>query len=199
MATRHHRASRQHLAYLAARLMAEDAVPDFAAARRKLARQLGGGHERDLPDDREIAAALRSFQALYQADSQQIALQRLRTTAIEAMELLAAYDPWLVGAVLNGTAGPHSDVQLQLFTDRDKELQLFLLGQTIPCHFSERRVELAGRAAQIPLLGLEFPGGRVEASVFSAQDLRGSARPVSGSGALIRVRVDKVRELLRGA
>ena len=51
------RSSRQHLAYLAARMIAEDGVPDCASARRKLARQLGGAQSRDLPDDREITTA----------------------------------------------------------------------------------------------------------------------------------------------
>ena len=197
MAGRHHRAGRQNLAYLAARLMAEDGVPDFSAARRKLARQLGGS-ERDLPDDREISAALRSFQALYQVDSQQAALQRLRATAVEAMELLAPYDPWLVGPVLTGTAGPHSDIQLQLFTDRGKELEMFLLGRAIPCRFRERRVELGGRPTQIPIVDLEFPGGQVEASVFNAQDVRvNSARSGAPPGSpLQRARIDRVRALL---
>ena len=197
MGSRKHSASRQHLAYLAARLIAEDGVPDCAAARRKLARQLGGGQQRDLPDDREITAALRSFQALYQADSQQAALQRLRSTAVQAMEMLAPYDPWLVGGVLNGTAGPHSEVQLQLFTDRDKELQMFLLGQRVPCRFRERRVDVGGRSAQIPVVDLDFPGGQVEASVFSQQDLHAAARPVAANSPLTRARLDKVRELLR--
>jgi len=199
MGSRKHLASRQHLAYLAARMMAEDGVPDFASARRKLARQLGGGHERDLPDDREITSALRSFQALYQADSQQEALQRLRSTAVQAMELLAPYDPWLVGGVLTGTAGLHSEVELQLFTDRDKELQMFLLGQRIPCRFRERKVHLGGRAAQIPVVELEFPGGQVEASVFTADDVRVGARPVAASGPLTRARLEQVRELWLGA
>jgi hypothetical protein len=190
------RASRQHLAYLAARMMAEDGVPDCAAARRKLARQLGGAQSRDLPDDREITSALRSFQALYQADSQQEALQRLRATAVEAMEMLERFDPWLVGGVLNGTAGPHSEVQLQLYTDRDKELQMFLIGQRIPVRFRERRVALGGRQSQIPVVDLDFPGGQVEASIFGEDDLRVAARPVDASGPLTRARLAQVRELL---
>ncbi|MDE3010981.1 MAG: hypothetical protein KGI67_08850 [Pseudomonadota bacterium] len=198
MASRKQSASRQHLAYLAARMMAENGVPDCTSARRKLARQLGIAW-RDLPDDREITAELRSFQALYQADSQHLALQRLRSTAVQAMEMLAAYDPWLVGGVLSGTAGPHSEVQLQLYTDRDKELQMFLLGQQIPCRFRERQVHLGGRQAQIPVVDLDFPGGHVEASVFSEQDLRAGARPVAANGPLTRARLDKVRELLREA
>lgn len=197
MGARHPRASRQHLAYLAARMMAEDGYPDPASARRKLARQMGIRNERELPDDGEITMALRSFQSLYQADEQQEALVRLRQTAVEAMELLEPYDPWLVGSVLNGTAGPHSDIQLQLYTDRGKELEMFLIGQSIPCRFRERRVVLGSRVSQIPVVDLEFPGGQVEASVFAEQDVRVGAKSNAGHVTPIRARLDKVRALLK--
>ena len=200
MGVRHHRASRQHLAYLAARMMAEDGVPDCSAARKKLSRQMGGGRERDLTDDGEIHSALRSYQALYQTDAQQDALLRLRETAIEAMELLKPFDPWLVGSVLNGTAGPYSEIQLQLFTDRSKELQMFLLGQQrIPCRFRERRVFLGGRQAQIPVVDLDFPGGQVEASVFSEQDVRWHSKGHTHEGPPVRARLDKARALFEEA
>ena len=45
------------------------------------------------------------------------------------MELLDVFDPHLTGAVLNGTAGRHSDICLQLFADSDKELEFFLLNR----------------------------------------------------------------------
>jgi len=196
MGMRHHRASRQHLAYLAARMMAEDGVPDCSSARKKLSRQLGGSYERDLPDDGEIHSALRSYQTLYQSDEQQEALTRLRETALEAMEFLKSFDPWLVGPVLNGTAGPHSEIQLQLFTDRSKELEMFLLGQQrIPCRFRERRVFLGGRQNQITVVDLDFPGGEVEASVFNEQDVRWHSRGNSNEGPVVRARLEKVRAL----
>lgn len=198
MGVRHHRASRQHMAYLAARMMAEDGVPDCSAARKKLLRQFGGGHDRDLPDDGEINSALRSYQALYQSDEQQNALMRLRETAIEAMELLKPFDPWLVGPVLSGTAGPHSEIHLQLFTDRSKELQMFLLGQQrIPCRFRERRVFLGGRQAHIPVVDLDFPGGQVEASVFNEQDVRWHSKGNASDGPPLRARLERARALFK--
>ena len=196
MGVRDHRTSRQYLAYLAARMMAGDGVPDCSSARKKLARQMGGLHERDLPNDGEIHSALRSYQALYQTDAQQEALIRLRETALEAMELLKPFDPWLVGPVLSGTAGPHSEIQLQLFTDRSKELEMFLLGQQrIPCRFRERRVFLGGRQNQIPVVDLDFPGGQVEASVFNEQDVRWHSRGNTNDGPPVRARLEKARAL----
>ncbi len=197
MSGRRNGAGRAHLAYLAARLMAEDGIADFASARRKVARQQGVRNDRELPDDREIAAALRSYQALYLADRQTGVLQRLRSTAVEAMELLHEFNPWLVGPVLNGTAGSHADVQLHLHTDRDKDLPFFLLGRGIECVFSERRLELGGnRVALIPLLMLEFEGAMVEASVFNSQQSRQFGRsPADGAGQA-RARLEAVRALL---
>jgi hypothetical protein len=196
MGVRDHRTSRRYLAYLAARMMAGDGVPDCSSARRKLARQMGGLHDRDLPDDGEIHSALRSYQTLYQSDEQQDALARLRETALEAMEFLKPFDPWLVGPVLNGTAGPYSDIQLQLFTDRSKELEMFLLGQQrVPCRFRERRVFMGGRQNQITVVDLDFPGGQVEASVFNEQDVRWHSRGNSNEGPVVRARLDKARAI----
>jgi hypothetical protein len=177
-------------------MMAEDGVPDCSSARKKLSRQLGVNFERDLPDDLEINSALRSYQTLYQSDEQREALTRLRETALEAMEFLKSFDPWLVGPVLNGTAGPNSEIQLQLFTDRSKELEMFLLGQQrIPCRFRERRVFLGGRQNQITVVDLDFPGGEVEASVFNEQDVRWHSRGNSNDGPVVRARLEKVRAL----
>lgn len=197
MGSRQDRSSRPQLAYIAARMMAEDGVPDFAAARRKLARQ-SGCKERDLPDDREIGAALRSYQALFQLDSQPSALRRLRSAAVDAMEWLAAYDPWLVGSVLLGTAGEHSDIQLHVYTDRGKELEMFLLGSPVPCQFRERRVELGGRPTQIPVVLLEFHDAQVELSVFSSADLRLNAARSNATPDVLpqRARLERVRALL---
>ena len=50
---------RQHIAYLAARLMAEDGVADYATAKNKAARQAGLADLNLLPDNSEIDAALR--------------------------------------------------------------------------------------------------------------------------------------------
>ena len=57
---------REHIAYLAARIMAEDGIEDHALAKRKAARQAGAVDARQLPDNEEIDAALRTYRLLYQ-------------------------------------------------------------------------------------------------------------------------------------
>ena len=56
---------RARIAAIAARIMAEDGVEDFAMAKRKAARQLGAGDTQSLPDNAEIESELRVYQSLW--------------------------------------------------------------------------------------------------------------------------------------
>src|SRR5439155_22992291 len=101
----------------AARMMAGDGLDDFALAKRKAARQLGAEDTQWLPKNEEIEVELRAYQSLYQGEEQRERIHYLRERALEAMRLLEQFRPYLAGAVLKGTAGRYSDIDLQLFTD----------------------------------------------------------------------------------
>lgn len=81
----------------AARLIAEDGITDYHLAKRKAARQQGAPEHTALPDNAEIDAELRAYQALYQADEQGEILQQMRETAIELLELFSDFTPYLTG------------------------------------------------------------------------------------------------------
>src|SRR6185295_10768996 len=101
--------TRARIAAAAARLMAEDGMDDYALAKRKAARQLGAESTHALPDNEEIEAALRTYQALYQGDEQRQRIHMLRDHALRAMQALEAFRPYLYGPVLAGTAGRYGD------------------------------------------------------------------------------------------
>ena len=67
---------RGRIAHLAARMIAADGVSDYGLAKRKAARQVGAPDSRNLPTNLEIEDALRSYQALYQADEHPEQLQQ---------------------------------------------------------------------------------------------------------------------------
>ena len=48
------------------------------------------------------------------------------------MDILQEYRPYLTGSVLDGTAGRYAEIDLQLFADSAKEVEIFLLNQGIP-------------------------------------------------------------------
>jgi hypothetical protein len=183
---------RRRIAHEAARLIAEDGGLDYGFAKRKAARQLGAADSRNLPDNREIEEALRSYQALYQGQEQRDRLALLRGIAIEYMEQLADFDPHLTGSVLNGTAGRHSDINLQLFTDNDKELEFFLMNRQIAYKRSEIRLD----GQTYPHYSLEDARASIEMTVYPLNELR-QMRRSQADGSPRRIRVSQVRSLLQ--
>lgn len=130
---------RSQIAMAAARMIAEDGA-DYATAKRKAVKQLlGNGKVRGevLPDNEEIEEEVRAYQELFQSDSQPQRLLYLRQLAAELMQELASFNPWLIGAVFNGTAGEHSDIYLHLYTDNSKDVAIFLLNKDVQFEVSE--------------------------------------------------------------
>lgn len=123
---------RSEIAALAARLIAEDGITDFATAKQKAARQLGVTDQAALPDNVEVDAALKSHQALFQCDSQPLECRTLRQIAIEVMRGLDRFSPWLVGAVLTGSANRFSPIELEIVADDAKQLEMFFFNICTP-------------------------------------------------------------------
>ena len=114
------------IAQEAARLMSEHGIRDFHRAKLKAAERLGILDTQALPRNHEIEQALREHQRLFQAESQPRLLQQRREAAVEAMRFLQAFEPRLVGAVLEGTADTHSAICLHVFSDDPEAVGLYL-------------------------------------------------------------------------
>jgi hypothetical protein len=190
---------RRHIAYLAARLMAEDGVADYATAKQKAARQAGLGDANLLPDNSEIEEALREYQGLYQKDEQPAHLRRLREVAVKVMREFDDFRPALVGSVLNGTASQFSDVNLQLFTDDSKLLTMFLVNNRYRFEEGSKSVRRGGRLDEVPQISLDVEDVTVTLTVLDPDDERSSARPRSDDEMPQRARLAEVEALLRAS
>jgi hypothetical protein len=122
---------RREIASLAARMMAEDGIDDYGFAKRKAAKNLGAGDAVALPTNDEVETELRAYLALYQEEEQPERLQALRTTALEVMEFLTDFRPYLKGAVLDGTAGRYAGIEIDLYADSAKDVEIMLLSNNI--------------------------------------------------------------------
>lgn len=165
-----------------ARLMAEEGVKDFLTAKRKAAARLNLPNKAMLPSNTEIEQAVLEYQRLFKSAEQPAHLRRLRQAAVEAMRFLARFRPRLVGPVLSGAAGPHSDITLHLFADAPEEVALFLLEQGIPFETSERRLRLGnGAYAAFPVFGFGAGEVNIDLTVFGCAAEREPPRsPVDG-------------------
>jgi hypothetical protein len=189
---------RRQVAYLAARLIAEHGITDYAAAKQKAARQARAEGAKALPDNHEIDAELRAYQSLFQGDKQPRQLAFLRGIAVAAMRLLEDFNPYLVGPVLTGTANEFSDVELQVFADDCKEIEMFLINRRISYRAGLRHVRLRDRLIEVPQIEMERDAVRVCIAVFATADVRIAQKSKTDGRSIERARLPEVEALLGG-
>jgi hypothetical protein len=132
--------NRLRVAQEAARLMSEQGIRDFRHAKLKAAERLGILDTQALPRNLEIEQALREHQRLFLGDVQPQLLRERREAAVEAMAFLAAFEPRLVGAVLDGTADAHSAVCLHVHSDDGEAVVRYLREHGVPIELQARRL-----------------------------------------------------------
>ncbi len=113
------------------------------------------------------------------------------------MQLLADFDPRLVGAVLAGTATEHNDIQLHLFAERAESITFRLLDLGIEHEVVERRVRYAiDRVVAYPGVHFEVDDHVVDATVFPLDGIRQApVSPVDGKP-MRRVDAEELEVLL---
>ena len=187
---------RSEIAIAAARMIAEDGA-DYGSAKRRAAKQiLGDAKVRGdhLPDNAQIELEVRAHQALFFGDTQPARLLHLRKIAAELMRQLAPFSPYLTGAVLNGTAGEHSDIRLQLFAESGKDVAVYLMDRNIIFEASES-AHFKGRAEPVETLSFLWKHEGVHLALYDVDDVRGALKGGTG-GKVERLGLDGVEALI---
>lgn len=187
---------RAAIAAAAARIMAEGGIDNFALAKRKAARQLGATEKQSLPANEEIETELRTYLELYQADEHPDRIRELRKTALSVMRHLEEFSPYLTGPVLKGIAGPYSEIELQLFPDSGKAVEIFLLNRNIPFNSSEVRRYSGDRARSVTVLELDWDGAPVKLSLYDARDERITLKATQVGRVMDRAGIPEVTALV---
>jgi hypothetical protein len=188
---------RARIAATAARIMAEDGIDDFALAKRKAARQLGAAETEALPANDEVEAELRAYRALYQREEHSLRISELRRIALDAMSALENFHPYLTGPVLKGTAGRYAEIELQLFPESAKEVEIFLLERRTPYVTHEGRRFSGDRAHAMGVLSLAWQGAPLKLSVFDPRDERLALKTSQAGRVMGRAGIAEVEALLR--
>jgi hypothetical protein len=190
-------AMRARIAAAAARIMAEDGVDDFALAKRKAARQLGAAETEALPANDEVELELRAYRALYQSEEHPQRIAELRRIALDAMRALERFSPYLTGPVLKGTAGPYAEIELQLFPESAKEVEIFLLERRMTYTTHEGRRFSGDRAHAMSMLSLTWQGAPLKLAVFDPRDERLALKTSQAGKVMDRAGIAEVAALLR--
>jgi hypothetical protein len=189
--------NRLRVAQEAARLMSEHGIRDFHHAKLKAAERLGILDTQSLPRNLEIEQALREHQRLFLADSQPQLLRQRREAAVEAMRFLAAFEPRLVGAVLEGTADTHSAVCLHVYSDDPEAVGLYLREHGVPIETQIRRLRYArDEQPEYPVLLFAADGLPFDLTVLPRNALRQAPLDRTDDRPMRRAALPQVEALL---
>jgi hypothetical protein len=176
--------------------MAEDGIDDFALAKRKAARQLGADEGQGLPANHEVEAELEAYRSLYQAEEHPDRIAELRRVALDAMRALEPFNPYLTGPVLKGIAGPYGEIELQLFPESAKDIEIFLLERDLPFSTYEAKRYSGGRRRDVSVFSLTWNGLPLKLSVLDPRDERVALKTSPAGRVLERAGIAEVQNML---
>jgi len=180
---------RTRIASAAARLIAEHGIGDYAQAKRKAAHSLGLPESAQLPENAEVDDELRLYQRLFQNGEQNERVDHLRRKAAEMMAILSRFNAYLAGSVLDGSAGRYAEIDIQLFTDSAKDVEIFLLNRHLDFAHSVPRTDRAEAVLTIndddaPINLIIYPANQERVS-FKTRD--GRVRPHARLDAVLKL------------
>ena len=190
--------ARHVLAQEAARIIVEQGIQDYRAAKIKAAERLGMSARGVLPGNSEIERAVGEHLQLFGRETHTNQRRMLRRAALSAMELLSPFTPRLVGPVLHGTAASNSAVNLHVFSDNLESVALELQANRVPYKLYERRLK-SRRNQSETFAGVRFMHNEsaIEATVFPVDGVRQAPiSPIDGKP-MRRADAQAVRDLLQ--
>jgi len=170
---------KHEIAATAARLVVEEGL-EYGPAKRRALRELGLSSRTSLPHNDELEAEVRDYISLFCADTQPQELKALRALALEWMERMAKFRPYVGGAVWHGTATRLSDIYIQLFCDDSKSAEIALIDHHVDY---EPRMVTGFHGEQVEALSVHAPSRElgeeigVHLLVYDLDDLRGALKP----------------------
>ena len=188
---------KSEVAAVAARMVVDEGL-EYGPAKRRALKQLGLPARTALPGNDAVEVAVVAHIALFCADTQPKELLALRRLAVVWMKRMAAFRPYLGGAVWHGTATRLSDIYLQLFCDDCKSAEILLIDHQV--NYEPRTVTgFHGEAVEALSLHVFCPELKEEVGVhlliYDLDDVRGALKP-DAKGRPPRGTLESVQNLL---
>ena len=181
----------------AARIMHQQGIRSFQAAKAKAVERLGVGRRFPLPSNREVEKALQQRLRLFSAEFWSDRCRLLWRLAAELMETFSAYEPRVVGALLRGIVTEKTPLEIHLFSDCPEEISNSFLQHQIPYECFDKRVRYRkNRYAMIPAFRFACEDVSVELLAFTRHSIREAPLcPVEGQP-MPRVSLPRAREII---
>lgn len=170
---------KSEIAATAAALVVEEGL-EYGPAKRRAVKQMALSARTELPDNDALEEAVREYISLFCADTQPAELAALRELALVWMQRMAAFRPYLTGAVWHGTATRLSDINIQLFCDDPKSAEIALIEHNVDYEPRTVRGFTGGSVEALSLSSLCKPLNEkvgIHLMIYDHDDLRGAMRP----------------------
>jgi hypothetical protein len=105
----------------------------------------------------------------------------MRLAAAEVMRELEAFRPYLTGAVLEGTAGRYAEVEIDLFPESAKEVEIFFLNHDVAYEHREPRRNQPDAPEAILFDWDDIPSSCASTPGHRARQPRRPRRPADGT------------------
>ena len=153
----------QRIAQRAAQLICNHQHTDLREASQQATLDLGLPKKEAQPSHSEIEAAITDYRQLFSPDYD-MDLISLRQKSLALLDFFKQFQPFLVGSVLKGSASKHSDINLLIFSDDPKAIEIFLLNQQIDYSCRERKTQY--RQTDAPAIAFWFDNTQVHLQVL---------------------------------
>lgn len=151
------------IAQRAAQLICNHQQSDPKQASQQATLELGLSKKETQPSPAEIAAAVADYRQLF-SPNYDMDLLTLRQKSLALLDFFQQFQPYLVGSVFKGSASKHSDINLLIFSDDPKAIEIFLLNQQIDYSCRERKTQY--RQTDAPAIAFWFDNTQVHLQVL---------------------------------
>lgn len=194
-----HAGGKSAIAFEAARIVCDELLIDYRAAKLKALQRLGLPPRTPLPDNASVHAAVLEHLQLFGGAAYREHLARARRIAPQLMRRLAPFSPRLTGGAVSGAFTPAHRLQLHLFADQAESLDVFLFDLNVDFEQGERRYRYPnGREQAIALASFDYAGIGVDLAVFPLGDLRRLPLSPHDGQPYVRLDLDEAEALAAG-
>ena len=187
---------RQVLADETAKIITIEGIKDFHRAKIKASERLGNSQHGSLPSNFEIKQAIHSFQNTFLPGYRNIIIAQ-RQAALEIMQLLHLYRPYLAGSVLEGISGINHPISIHVSCDTVESVIDTICNNNIEIETTECRLKLNNKFVYLPTISFVYKNFEVEVLVFSLRQQYQHPKSKSQNRSMQRVNIKGLQNLLR--
>lgn len=128
------------IAHIAAKILADEGINDYLLAKQRAVQRLHLPENSALPKNAVVHQCLASHLEIFDKNGLAKRQVKFRRLAIQIMEMLEAFQPLVVGSIVDGVITKTSRLQIHVFAPTAEDVAVVLIDQNIPYELTEQKI-----------------------------------------------------------